>query len=166
MTHIIYVINALYHTLKIFNDIIKSSPESGHEVCMKVKVKSLSHVQLFATPWTVAYEVPPSKEFSRQEYWNGLPFHFSGDLPNPGMEPGSPALQTGAFTDFKVLLTGAFKKTIPFVIESKRVKCPGINLPQQAKDQYSEAYNTLMKETEDDTNRKAYCIHELEELYC
>jgi len=38
------------------------------------KVKSLSHVQLFATPWTVTYQAPTSMEFSRQEYWSGLPF--------------------------------------------------------------------------------------------
>ena len=38
------------------------------------KVKSFSHVRLFVTPWTVAYQAPPSMEFSRQEYWNGLPF--------------------------------------------------------------------------------------------
>ena len=43
---------------------------------MKVKVKSLSPVRLFATPWTVAYQAPPSMGFSRQEYWSGLPFHF------------------------------------------------------------------------------------------
>ena len=59
---------------------------------MKVKVKSLSHVQLFATPWTVAYHVPPSMGFSRQEYWSALPFPSSEDLPNPGIEPRSPAL--------------------------------------------------------------------------
>ena len=41
---------------------------------VKVKVKSLSHVQLFGTPWTVAYQTPPSMGFSRQEYWSGLPF--------------------------------------------------------------------------------------------
>ena len=57
------------------------------------KVKLLSHVQLFATLWTVAYQAPPSMEFSRQEYWNGLPFPSPGDLPSPGIEPGSPALQ-------------------------------------------------------------------------
>ena len=56
-------------------------------------VKSLSHVQLFATPWTVAYEAPPSIGFSRQEYWSGLPFPSPGDLPNPGIKPGSPTLQ-------------------------------------------------------------------------
>ena len=42
--------------------------------CMKVKVKSLSRVRLFETPWTAAYQAPPSMEFSRQEYWSGLPF--------------------------------------------------------------------------------------------
>ena len=63
---------------------------------LKVKVKSLSRVQLFATPWTVAHQAPPSMEFSRQEYWSGLPFPSPGDLPNPGIEPGSPALQADA----------------------------------------------------------------------
>ena len=58
-----------------------------------VKVKSLSHVQLFVTPWTVAYQAPQSMEFSKQEYWSGLPFPSPGDLPNLGIEPGSPALQ-------------------------------------------------------------------------
>ena len=57
------------------------------------KVKSLSRVRLFATPWTVAYQAPPSVGFSRQEYWSGLPFPSPGDLSNPGSEPGSPALQ-------------------------------------------------------------------------
>ena len=61
-----------------------------------MKVKSLSCVQLFATPWTVAYQAPPSMGFPRQECWSGLPFPSSGDLPNPGIEPGSPALQAGS----------------------------------------------------------------------
>ena len=50
-----------------------------------------SRVQLFATPWTVALQVPLSIRFSRQEYWTGLPFLPPGDLPNPRMEPESPA---------------------------------------------------------------------------
>ena len=58
-----------------------------------MKVKSLSHFRLFATSWTVAYQAPPSTEFSRQEYWSGLPLPSPKDLPNPGIEPGSPALQ-------------------------------------------------------------------------
>ena len=53
----------------------------------------LSRVRLFATPWTVAFQAPLSMEFSRQEYWSGLPFRSQGDLPDPGIEPGSPALQ-------------------------------------------------------------------------
>ena len=47
-------------------------------------------------PWTVAYQVPPSMWFSRQEYWSGLPFPFPGDLPNSGIEPRSPAFQADA----------------------------------------------------------------------
>ena len=61
-----------------------------------MKVKSLSRFRLFATPWTVAYQAPPSVGFSRQEYWNGLLFPSLGDIPNPGIEPGSPALQADA----------------------------------------------------------------------
>ena len=49
-----------------------------------------------ATPWTVAHQAPLSVEFSRQEYWSGLPFSSSGDLPNPGIEPRSPALYTNS----------------------------------------------------------------------
>ena len=60
------------------------------------EVELLSHVQLFVTPWTVAYPAPPSMEFSKQEYWSGLLFPPPGDLPNPGIEPGSPTLQADA----------------------------------------------------------------------
>ena len=60
------------------------------------EVKLFSRVQLFATPWTVAYQAPQSMEFFRQEYWSGLPFPSPGDLSNPGIEPGSPALQADA----------------------------------------------------------------------
>ena len=63
---------------------------------MKVKVKSLSCVRLFATPWKVTYQALRSVGFSRQEHWSGLPFLSPGDLPNPGIEPRSPALQTDA----------------------------------------------------------------------
>ena len=58
----------------------------------KSEVKSLSHVRLFATPGTAAYQAPPSMG-SRQGYWSGLPFPSPGDLPNPVIEPGYPALQ-------------------------------------------------------------------------
>ena len=56
-------------------------------------MKSLSCVRLFATPWIVAHQASPSTGFSRLEYWSGLPFPSPGDLPNAGIEPGSPALQ-------------------------------------------------------------------------
>ena len=59
-------------------------------------MKLLTRVQLFVTPWTVAYQPPLSMRFSRQQYWSGLPFPSPADLPNPGIEPGSPALQTDA----------------------------------------------------------------------
>ena len=61
---------------------------------MKVKVKSC----LTVTPWTVAHQAPPSMGFYRQEYWNGLPFPSPGDLPHPGIEHRSPALQADALT--------------------------------------------------------------------
>ena len=57
-----------------------------------MKVKSLSRVRLSVTPWTIAYQAPPSMGFSRQEYWSGLPFPSLRDLPDPGIEPRSPAL--------------------------------------------------------------------------
>ena len=53
----------------------------------------LSHVQLFVIPCTVACQALLSMELSRQEYWSGQPFSFPRDLPDPGIEPGSPAWQ-------------------------------------------------------------------------
>ena len=87
----------------------------------KVKVKSLSRVRLLATPWTVAYQALQSMAFSRQEYWSGLPFPPPGDLPNPGIEPRSPALQTDALPsepsgkpgDCKVMFKGFHCFSIP-----------------------------------------------------
>ena len=61
-------------------------------------MKSLSRVGLFVTPWTVAYQAPLSMRFSRQEYWSGLPFPSTGDLPDPGIGLGSPALEADALT--------------------------------------------------------------------
>ena len=57
-----------------------------------IKVKSLSHVRLFGSPWPVAYQDSPSMGFSRQKYWSGLPFPSPGNLPDPGIELRSPAL--------------------------------------------------------------------------
>ena len=63
---------------------------------VKVKVKSLSRVRLFATPWTVAYQGPLSMGFSRQEYWSGVPFPSPGNLPNTGIKPRSLTLWVDA----------------------------------------------------------------------
>ena len=54
------------------------------------KVKLLSHVRFFVTPWTVAHQAPLSMGFSRQEYWGGLPFPSPGDFPTQGLNPGLP----------------------------------------------------------------------------
>ena len=73
----------------------ESLSELIHHMCV------LSHVRLFATPWTVACQAPLSMGFSRQEYWSGLPFSPPGDLPNPGIKPTpcvSPALVGRFFT--------------------------------------------------------------------
>ena len=83
---IIYWANHLYYVcFVIFN--------SYSHFSIKVKVRSLSRVRLFVTSWTVAYQALPSMGFSRQEYWSGLPFPSPGDLPDPGIEPRSPAFQ-------------------------------------------------------------------------
>ena len=69
------------------------------KLCVCLCSQSLSHVQLFVTPRTVAFQAPLSMEFSRQVYWSSLPFPSAGDLPNSGLEPASftsPAL-TGRF---------------------------------------------------------------------
>ena len=77
---------------------------NGHPSCcdcpaaLKLKVKSLNPVWLFATPWTVACHIPLSVGFSRQEYWSGLPFPSPRDLPNPGIEPRSPSTPGRLFT--------------------------------------------------------------------
>ena len=63
-----------------------------------MKVKLLSRVRLFETPWTVAYQASLSMGFSRQEYWSGLPFPSPGDLPDPGIERGFPTLEADALT--------------------------------------------------------------------
>ena len=72
-----------------------------------VVVQPPSRVQLFAAPWVVALQVPPSMGFSRQEYWTGLPSPSPGDLPNPGIELQSPAWAGGFFTP------GALKELYP-----------------------------------------------------
>ena len=61
--------------------------------CQLSVCKLLSRVWISATPWTVVHQAPLSMEFSKQEYWSGLPFLSPGYLTDPGIEPSSPALQ-------------------------------------------------------------------------
>ena len=73
---------------KIKHDIM----DANWEYKVKVKVNSLSRVQLFGTPWTVTYQAPPPMGFSKQEYWSGVPFPSPEDLHDPGIELWSPTL--------------------------------------------------------------------------
>ena len=74
-------------------------PSGGQSIRpLKAKVKSLSRIQLFVTPWTIAHQAPPSMGFSRQEYWSELPVPFPGDLSDPGIEPRSLALRAEVLT--------------------------------------------------------------------
>ena len=120
--------------------------ESVILVCMCVCV--LSHVWLFATPWTVARQVRLSMGFFRQEYWNGLSFPTPGDLPDPGIEPTSlmsPALAGGFFTTSttqeaqlgrKEILLRAFIKeerwsSSPLVIGGSHLPCKRMRIEER-----------------------------------
>ena len=100
ISHCIYMYHILFHSS------LGGHLGSFHVLTMKNstamniegEVKSLSHVWLFATLWSIAHQTPLSMGFSRQEYWSGLPFPSPGDLPNPGIEPRSPTLQADALT--------------------------------------------------------------------
>ena len=85
-------------------------------------MKLLSHVQLFVTPWNVAYQAPLSMGFSRQEYWSGLPFPSPGDLLDPGFEPGLPHWRQ---TLYRLSHQGSPKMNIMGIYISKLESCPG-----------------------------------------
>ena len=70
----------------LFNSLTKNQVSEVSEIAQ-------SFVSNSVTPWSVAYQAPLTVGLSRQEYWNGLPFPSPGDLPNPGIKPGSPTLQ-------------------------------------------------------------------------
>ena len=65
----------------------------SHHLSLGLEMLVAQSTQLFATPWAAAHQVPLSMGFPRQGYWRGLPFPSPGDLPDPGIEPRSPALQ-------------------------------------------------------------------------
>ena len=121
-----------------------------------MKGKSLSRVRLFATPWTAAHQAPPSMGFSRQECWSGVPEKYQ-----------SSSITLVKLQDTKLIyrnllhfyiLTAKYQKEvkeiISFTIVSQRIKYLGINLPKEVKDLYSKNYRMLMKEIEEDTNRR------------
>ena len=93
-----------------------------------MNVKSLSRVRLFVTPWTVAYQAPLSMGFSRQEYWSGVPFPSPVDLPDPGIEPGSSALQANALPSEPPRLCIVFKiiyfSFLRALMHRVRSRCP------------------------------------------
>ena len=90
--------NVKFHIFKIFRRHLKSKSSASntsllvlyHLECLCMCVCALRHVQLFATPRTIAHQAPLSMGFSRQDYWRGFPFHSPGDLPDPGIKPVSP----------------------------------------------------------------------------
>ena len=71
--------------------LVKHSTLARGGLCFIVVVKVTQSCPTLATPWTAACQAPLSMEFFRQEDWSGLPFSSPGDLPDPGIEPGSPA---------------------------------------------------------------------------
>ena len=97
-----------------------------------IEVKLLSHVWRVVTPWTIAHQAPPSMEFSRQEYWSGLPFPSPGNLPNPGIELGSPALQVDSLP---TELTGKPKNTVLLhrFLKKQTNGCTSLHSHQQCK---------------------------------
>ena len=105
----------------------------------KVKVKLLSRVRLFATPWTVAYQASPSVGCSRQEYWSGLPFPSSRDLPNPGPD----GFTTEFYQKFREELTHLLLRLFQKV--AKEGKLPN---------SFYEATITLIPKPDKDATRK------------
>ena len=96
-----------------------------------MKVKSFSSVQLFVTPWTVAYQASPSMGFSRQEYQSGLPFPSPGDLPDPGIKPGSPELQADALPSEPPLQFSSVAQSCPTLCDPMNRSTPGLPVHHQ-----------------------------------
>ena len=96
-----------------------------------MKVKSFSSVQLFVTPWTVAYQASPSMGFSRQEYQSGLPFPSPGDLPDPGIKPGSPELQADALPSEPPLQFSSVAQSCPTLCDPMNHSTPGLPVHHQ-----------------------------------
>ena len=111
----------------------------GHpkESLKSVQCQLLSRVQLFATPWTIAHQVPLSMGFTRQEYWSGLAFPSLEGLPDPGIKPWSPALQADSLpSELRV-----FAKSLQLSHENMSVK---LNASIMSLGSYAE-YKLLIK---------------------
>ena len=102
-------------------------------------MKSLSRVRLFATPWTVAYQVPQSMGFPRQECWSGLPFPSPGDLPDPRIKPEPPriagrCLTISASREAPLLLSVQFSsvaQSCPTLCDPMNHSTPGLPVHHQ-----------------------------------
>ena len=116
-------------------------------------MKSLSRVQLFATPWTIAHQAPPSMGFSRQEYWSGFPFPSPGDLPDPGIKPGFPTLEADALTS-EPPGKKSFGKVSPSSTGDPN-SVPGLGRCPTAGKSYSLRYSGLENSTDCVVNRVA-----------
>ena len=89
--NIFYLLTGTKHEIPKFSDQKKLPPRSPVHTFIHTYIHNrFSHVQFFATVWTIAYQASLSVGFSRLGYWSGLPFPSPGDLPNPGIEPMSP----------------------------------------------------------------------------
>ena len=106
-----------------------------------MKVKLLSLVRLFETPWTVAYQASPSMGFSRQKYWSGLPFPSPGHLPDPGIEPRSPTLEEDALTSEppgkprrKLVQFSSVARSCPTLCDPMNRSTPGLPVHHQLPD--------------------------------
>ena len=127
----IYRFNAISN--KISTAFFHKTGTKNSKMCIRTKkksekVKELSCAQLFATPWTVAYQALPTMVFSRQEYWSGLPFPSPGNLPDPGIEPRSPALQAGALPSEPPGKTKKRPQIVKRILRKKK-KAGGVMLP-------------------------------------
>ena len=100
LSHLTTVTQIIWRKVRIIlsSSVIICSPLYHGTDNERKERKSLSCVQLFATPWTVAHQAFLSMGFSRQEYWSGLPFPSPVDLPDPGTEPESPSFVGRLFT--------------------------------------------------------------------
>ena len=96
----------------------------------------LSHVQLFAAPWTVACQGPLPMESSGQEYWSGMPFPFPGDLPDPGTEPASLESSALAGSFFTISTTCVIMKYKFLRLRNKEVTSSLIVLHSAAKSKF------------------------------